>query len=114
MITLTTSLRKIEPAFEKFPKHHMKILLGDFNANREDIFKPTIGNKSLHEISNSNRVSVVNFVTSKNLSQVQCSHIVTFIHLLGHLLTERLTIKVTIFSRPGDGIQVYLMFDRSG
>jgi hypothetical protein len=31
----------------------MKILLGDFNARagREDIFKPTIGNESLHEIS---------------------------------------------------------------
>jgi hypothetical protein len=30
----------------------MKILLEDFNANagREDIFKPTIGNESLHEI----------------------------------------------------------------
>jgi hypothetical protein len=32
--------------FDKFPKYHMKILLGDFNAKvgREDIFKPTIGN----------------------------------------------------------------------
>jgi hypothetical protein len=36
------------------PKYHMKILLGDFNAkeDREDIFKPTIGSESLHEISN--------------------------------------------------------------
>jgi endonuclease/exonuclease/phosphatase family metal-dependent hydrolase len=47
----------------------MKILLGDFNAKegREDIFKPAIGNKSLHEISNDNGVRVVNFATSKNL-----------------------------------------------
>jgi hypothetical protein len=32
----------------------MKILLGDFNVKvgREGIFKPTIGNESLHEISN--------------------------------------------------------------
>jgi hypothetical protein len=32
----------------------MKILLGDFSAKvgREDILKPTIGNESLHEISN--------------------------------------------------------------
>jgi hypothetical protein len=47
----------------------MKILLGDFNAKvgREDIFKPTIGNESLHEISNDNGVRVVNFATSKNL-----------------------------------------------
>jgi hypothetical protein len=46
----------------------MKILMGDFNAKvgREDIFKPIIGNESLHEASN-NRVRVVNFGTSKNL-----------------------------------------------
>jgi hypothetical protein len=47
----------------------MKILLGDFNAKvgMEDIFKPIIGNKSLHEASNDNGVRVVNFATSKNL-----------------------------------------------
>jgi hypothetical protein len=47
----------------------MKILLGDFNGNvgREDIFKPVVGNKSLHEISNDNGVRVVNFASSKNL-----------------------------------------------
>jgi hypothetical protein len=55
--------------FDKFPKYHMKILLGDFNAKvgREDTFKPTIGNESLHEIDNDNGVRVVNFATSKNL-----------------------------------------------
>jgi exonuclease III len=53
----------------QFPKYNMKILLGDFNAKvgREYIFKPTIRNKSLHEISNDNGVTVVNFATSKNL-----------------------------------------------
>ena len=47
----------------------MKILLGDFNANvgRENIFKPTIENESLHQESNDNRVRIVNFGTSKNL-----------------------------------------------
>jgi hypothetical protein len=47
----------------------MKILLGDFNAKvgREDIYKPTIGNESSHEISNDNGVRVVNLATSKNL-----------------------------------------------
>jgi endonuclease/exonuclease/phosphatase family metal-dependent hydrolase len=47
----------------------MKIVLGDFNAKvgREDIFKPTIGNDTSHEISNDNGVIVVNFATSKNL-----------------------------------------------
>jgi endonuclease/exonuclease/phosphatase family metal-dependent hydrolase len=47
----------------------MKILLGDLNAKvgREDIFKPIIGNESLHEARNNNWVRVVNFATSKNL-----------------------------------------------
>jgi endonuclease/exonuclease/phosphatase family metal-dependent hydrolase len=47
----------------------MEILLGDFNekADREDIFKPTIGNESSHKIINDNGVRVVKFATSKNL-----------------------------------------------
>jgi hypothetical protein len=33
---------EVEQVFHKFPKYHMKMLLGDFNAKvgREDIFKP--------------------------------------------------------------------------
>jgi hypothetical protein len=47
----------------------MKNLLGDFNAKvgREDSFKPTFGNESLHEASNDNGVRIINFATSKNL-----------------------------------------------
>jgi hypothetical protein len=43
--------------------------MGDFNAKvgREDIFKPIIGNESLHEATNDNGVRGVNFATSKNL-----------------------------------------------
>jgi hypothetical protein len=43
----------------------MKILLRDFNAKvgREDIFKSTIRNESLHEIDNDNGVRVDNFAT---------------------------------------------------
>jgi hypothetical protein len=49
---------ELERVFDKFLKYHMKILLGDINAKlgREDIFKLTIGNESLHEISNDNGV----------------------------------------------------------
>jgi hypothetical protein len=49
---------ELELAFDKFPKYHMKILLGDFVAKvgKEDIFKLTTGNESVHEISNDNRV----------------------------------------------------------
>jgi hypothetical protein len=51
----------------------MKVLLGDFNAKvgREDVFKPAIGNKSLHQDSNDNGVRIVNFATSKNLVALQ-------------------------------------------
>jgi hypothetical protein len=42
----------------------------DFNdkVGRDVIFMPTIGNESLHEISNDNGVGLVNFTTSKNLT----------------------------------------------
>jgi hypothetical protein len=75
---------ELECVFDKFPKYHMKILLGDFGAKvgREDIFKRTIGNKSLHEISNENGVRVVYFHTFKSLTvKVQCSHIGTSINI---------------------------------
>jgi len=47
----------------------MKILFGNFNAKvgRENIFKPKIGNGSLHHNSNDNGVRIVKFATSKNL-----------------------------------------------
>jgi hypothetical protein len=48
----------------------MKMLMGDFNAKvgREDSFKLTIGNESLHEMSNDNGARVLNIVISKNLT----------------------------------------------
>jgi len=61
--------QELEQVFDNFPRYHMKILLGDFNAKvgRENIFKPTNGNESLHQDSNDNGVRIVNFATSKNL-----------------------------------------------
>jgi hypothetical protein len=55
--------------FDQFPRYDTKIILGDSNAKvgRENIFKPTIGNESLHEISNVNGVRVLNFAATKNL-----------------------------------------------
>jgi hypothetical protein len=88
-----------EHVFDKLPKYHMNILLGDFSAKvgRKIIFKQTFGNESLHEISNDNGVRVVNLPHPIILlSQVRYSH-VKFINLLGHLLMERLTIKLDIF-----------------
>jgi hypothetical protein len=59
-----------ENVFDKIPKYNMIILLGDFKAkvDREDIFRLTIGNDSLHEISNDNAVRVVKLATSKKLT----------------------------------------------
>ena len=58
---------ELEQVFDHFPKYHTKMLLGDFNAKvgRENIFKPTIGQDSLHQDSNDNGVRLVNFATSK-------------------------------------------------
>ena len=51
--------------FDHFPKHHMKILLGDFNAKvgRKIMFKPTIGKDSLHQDGNDNCVRIAKFTT---------------------------------------------------
>jgi hypothetical protein len=85
--------------FDKFPKYHKKIVLGDFNAKvgREDICKPTIGNESLHKISNDNRIRLVNFATSKNL----CIKSTMFPHCNIHkyvcLQMGKPTIRLTMF-----------------
>jgi hypothetical protein len=52
----------------------MKILMGGFNAKvgRENIFKPIIGNESLHEASNDNGVRVVNFATLTVMLTITC------------------------------------------
>jgi hypothetical protein len=49
--------------FDQFPKDHMKVTSGDFNAKvgTENIFQATLQNKSLHEMSNHDAVRVVNF-----------------------------------------------------
>jgi hypothetical protein len=48
----------------------MTFLIGDLSAKvgKKDIFKPTSGNESLHEIINDNGIRVVNFATSKTLT----------------------------------------------
>jgi hypothetical protein len=44
----------------------MKIF--DAKVGKEDIFKPAVGNESLHKISNDNEVKLINFATFKNLT----------------------------------------------
>jgi hypothetical protein len=87
---------ELEHVFDKLLKYHTEILLGYFNAEvrRDDILKPTIRNERLHEISNDNGVRVLPHQKIL-LSKVSCSHIITFINVIGHLM-GRHTIKLTI------------------
>jgi len=78
----------------------MKMLLGDFNAKvgKENIFKPTIQQESLHQDINDNGVRIVNFATSKIwLLRAQCSLTGTFINTPGPPLMVRLTTRLTTY-----------------
>jgi hypothetical protein len=73
----------------------------NFNAKvgRENIFKPTIGNESLHQDSNDNGVRIVNFATTKYLvvrSTMFPNE--TFINTPGPLLMGRLTTRLIAYS----------------
>jgi hypothetical protein len=83
---------ELEHVLYQFLKYHFKFFLGDFSrkACTDDIFKPTTGNTSLHEISDDG-ARVVNFAISKNLSRVQCSKLAPSINSLRYLLVERHT-----------------------
>jgi hypothetical protein len=87
---------ELECVFDKFAKYHMKIL-SDFNAKvgKKDLFKPIIGNGSLHQISSTNGVRVINFTTSKN----HTIKIVLFPHHNIHKFTWTFLIEIrsTIF-----------------
>jgi hypothetical protein len=57
----TDFYKKLEQVFDHSPKHHIQILLEDFNTKvvRASIFKPTLGNESLDRNSNDNGVRIV-------------------------------------------------------
>jgi hypothetical protein len=90
---------ELECVFDKFPKYHMKILVVHFNVkvDREDIFKPTVWNESLHEISNDNGVRLVNFATFKDLRVKSTMFPHRNIQILGRLQMGKPTIRLTIF-----------------
>jgi len=50
MTQKTVCCEELEQVFDQFPTYHTKIMSGDFNAKlgREEIFKLTIRNESLH------------------------------------------------------------------
>jgi len=112
MIQKTVFMRN----FDHFPNYHMKILLGDFNAKvgRENIFKPTIGNESLHQDSNDNGVRIVNFATSNNLVIKSMMFPHRNIHTHNWTSPDGKTHNQIDHVLIGDGIRVYSMYDLSG
>jgi hypothetical protein len=91
---------ELEHVFDKFPKYHMEILLGDLIAKvgRENIFKPTVWNESLCKISSDNGVRVVNFAMSRNLIVRTTMFPHRKIHkCIWHLQMGKSTIRLTIF-----------------
>jgi len=91
---------ELDWVFDHFPKYHMKMLLGDFHAKmgRENIFKPTVGQESLHQDSNDNGVRLVNFATSKNwVVKSTMSLTRTFINTPGPPLMVRLTTRLATY-----------------
>ena len=65
---------------------------------RDDIFKPTVGNESLHQDSNDNGVGIVNFATLKDLVvKSTMFRTETFISTPGPLLLGRLTVRLITY-----------------
>lgn len=54
---------------DRIPTNKVKILLEDFNAKigQEVVYRPTIGKKSLHKISNDNGTRLVNFAMTRSM-----------------------------------------------
>jgi exonuclease III len=86
---------KLEHVFEEFPKYHIRILVGDFNTKlgREDIFKTTIWNESLHKIINDNETLTHLTISVKTIMFTYCiMHKYTWMSPDG-----KPTIRLTIF-----------------
>jgi hypothetical protein len=77
----------------------MKIAVEDFNSKlqREDIFKLTIENKSLHQDSKYNGVRIVNSHQKIWLLRARCSYTETFITTPGTLLMGGLKTRLITY-----------------
>ncbi|XP_025208310.1 uncharacterized protein LOC112603784, partial [Melanaphis sacchari] len=60
---------ELEQVYDTIPSHCIKVLLGDMNAQvgKENTYKTTIGEHSLHDRSNDNGVRLINFAIRKNM-----------------------------------------------
>jgi hypothetical protein len=92
-----TFYEELECVFDKFPKYHMKILLGYFSAKvgREDIFKLTIGTRVYMKLVMI--MELVNFAASKNLFVKSIMFLNHNIHKFTWTSDDGMTIKLTAF-----------------
>ena len=100
MIQKKSFYEELEQDFYHVSNHHMTVLLGDFNAKlgKENIFKPTVWNESLHQENNNNAVRIVNFASSVNLVvKTRCSLTETFISTPGPLMMRSLTTSLITY-----------------
>jgi hypothetical protein len=60
---------KLDQIYHRAPAHDTKTIIGDLNAKigQEEMFRPTIGEWSLHDISNDNGLRAIDFATSNNI-----------------------------------------------
>lgn len=60
---------KLKRAYDFASRFDMKIVMGDFNSKigKEDVYFPTIGKHSLHDITNNNGYLLMNFASFKNM-----------------------------------------------
>ncbi|XP_055587587.1 craniofacial development protein 2-like [Uranotaenia lowii] len=78
---------QLEREYDRCPKHDIKIVIGDFNAQvgQEEEFKPTIGRFSAHQLTNENGLRLIDFAASKRMA-VRSTF---FQHRLPHKYTWR-------------------------
>ena len=60
----------LEQNINEITRSDIKIILGDFIAKvgKESIYKPNIGNESLHSETNNNGIKIIHFAISKGLN----------------------------------------------
>lgn len=64
-----TFYHQLERAHASCPRHDVKVVIGDFNAQagREEVFRPAIGRFSLHSETNENRLRMINFAAANDM-----------------------------------------------
>ena len=77
---------------------------------KKDIFKPTIGNESLHQDSNDSGVKIVNFAISKNIVSKSMMFLHQYIHKYTWTCPDGKTNNEIDHILIGEGIRVYLIY----